>query len=214
MMSGKTTLIIHLVNYALQQGGKRVLLLAPQMSTRGTELADATIRTHGGARPLCNTTFLARNRLYDACQMIVDFDSCVNNNGERRRHDNNDATAMATPGFDLIVIEEGQFFDRLIDSTRLLRANGICVLVAGLTTNVLREPFGEMYDLLRYADKVDSLCALCNRCGAHNATLTFNWQMACSHTRELIGNAANGYVALCQLCYDYESTMVATMITG
>jgi thymidine kinase len=65
--------------------------------------------------------------------------------------------------YDLIAIDEGQFFPDLMIVTQWAD-QGIHVIVAGLDGTSDREPFGDMLRLLPHAEEVIRLSALCVHC--------------------------------------------------
>lgn len=60
-------------------------------------------------------------------------------------------------GYDTVLIDEGQFFDSL-DGVESVADN---VVVAGLSGDYLRRPFGKLLDLIPKASKVTMLEAVC-----------------------------------------------------
>ncbi len=68
---------------------------------------------------------------------------------------------------DVVVIDEGQFFDWTIaDVCNFLADDGRRVIIAGLDTDFRGEPFGPMPLLMAQAERVDKLQAICVVCGA------------------------------------------------
>lgn len=66
----------------------------------------------------------------------------------------------------LIVIEEGQFFDDLVDFViRAVEKDGKDVVVVGLDGDAHRKPFGQILNLIPLADNVQRIYALCKLCG-------------------------------------------------
>src|SRR5438093_7953339 len=75
-------------------------------------------------------------------------------------------------GFEVVGIDEAQFFEpAIVDAALALAEGGARVVAAGLDQDFRRLPFGPMPDLLALADFVDKLQAVCHRCG-DPATLT------------------------------------------
>lgn len=67
---------------------------------------------------------------------------------------------------EVVAVDEGQFFaDDLADVCRQLVAGGRRVIVAGLDLDCWGLPFGPMPELIRIADRVVRLQAVCARCG-------------------------------------------------
>ncbi len=65
--------------------------------------------------------------------------------------------------YDMIAIDEGQFFPDLMIVTQWAD-EGVDVVVAGLDGTSDREPFGDMLRLIPHAEKVMRLSALCVHC--------------------------------------------------
>lgn len=66
----------------------------------------------------------------------------------------------------LIVIEEGQFFNDLVDFVILsVEKHNKHVVVVGLDGDAHRKPFGKILDLIPLADDVQRIYALCKLCG-------------------------------------------------
>ena len=68
--------------------------------------------------------------------------------------------------FDVIGIDEGQFFGDLVSFCETAANAGKIVIVAGLDGDFKAEPFGTICDLVPLAEKVDKLCAVCAVSGA------------------------------------------------
>ena len=99
--------------------------------------------------------------------------------------------------FDLVAIDEAQFFDEgLVGMCRSLSEKAR-VVVAGLDLDAQSEPFGPMPALLALADKVVKLTAVCVQCGA-DATRSFQLEARGAHIQ--VG-AAEAYEARCCSCW-------------
>jgi thymidine kinase len=74
----------------------------------------------------------------------------------------------------VVVIDEVQFFDPpIVQVVKELLAKGIKVIVAGLKQDSDGKLFGSMDKLLIMADSIVSLTAVCDICGAEDATITY-----------------------------------------
>ena len=68
--------------------------------------------------------------------------------------------------FDVVGIDEAQFFDSELASVcNMLANNGIRVIVAGLDMDYLGKPFGPIPELLAIAEYVTKVHAICPHCG-------------------------------------------------
>jgi thymidine kinase len=109
------------------------------------------------------------------------------------------------PGFDVVGIDEVQFFDEGIIGAALSLADaGARVVAAGLDRDFRREPFGPMPDLLAHAEFVDKLQAVCHRCGGPATTtqrLVDGMPAPYSGDTIVVG-AAEQYEARCRDCHE------------
>jgi thymidine kinase len=106
--------------------------------------------------------------------------------------------------YDVIGIDEAQFFKGLHSFVlEMVERRGKRVIVAGLSGNFRREPFGEVLSLVPYADRVDKLHALCTDCAAQRRVKDahFSYRLEHSSTEEVMVGAASQYVPLCRSCY-------------
>jgi thymidine kinase len=67
--------------------------------------------------------------------------------------------------YDVIGIDEGQFFGDLVSFCETAASNGKTVIVAGLDGDFKAAPFGTICDLLPLAEKFDKICAVCTESG-------------------------------------------------
>ena len=96
-----------------------------------------------------------------------------------------------------IFINEAQFFPDLKDTViRLVEEHNKHVTICGLDSDFKREKFGQIWDLIPYADKVTKLYGKCNNCD--NKSL-FTHRISCEKQQEVVGN--NNYIPLCRSCY-------------
>ena len=102
--------------------------------------------------------------------------------------------------YQLIIVEEAQFFHGLIDFVKhvvdVLRKN---VVLVGLDGDSRRMPFGEILQCIPLADKVEKLTSLCARC-ANGTEAIFSRRLTQSEEQVLVG-AADQYQAVCRRCY-------------
>lgn len=80
--------------------------------------------------------------------------------------DNAQVIAEMADNYQVIAIDEAQFFDEaLIPLARQLAKEGKRVILAGLDMDFRGEPFGPMPQLMALADEVLKLTAICSICG-------------------------------------------------
>lgn len=66
--------------------------------------------------------------------------------------------------YDVIAIDECQFFNDLYDFVLRALDNNFYIIIAGLNSNYKQESFGDILKLIPYADKVEFLTAFCSVC--------------------------------------------------
>jgi thymidine kinase len=92
------------------------------------------------------------------------------------------ATAVGADEYDIIAIDEAQFFGPpLVNVVRGLAGSGLQVIVAGLDVTFLGQPFEPLPSLMVGAERVDKLTAVCSVCGAD----------AIFHARKVAGGASD-----------------------
>ena len=65
----------------------------------------------------------------------------------------------------VIIIDEGQFFSDLFDYVTMWADNlDVTIIVAGLSGNSQREPFGDILRLIPHADEIQQLTTRCGFC--------------------------------------------------
>ena len=103
------------------------------------------------------------------------------------------------PDVQVVGVDEAQFFDdRLVDVCQELANRGVRVIVAGLDTDFLGQPFGPMPRLMAVAEDVQKVHAICVRCGA---LANHSHRLSKSRDLVLLGEK-DVYEPLCRDCYN------------
>jgi len=98
---------------------------------------------------------------------------------------------------DVVLINEGQFFEDLYDSViYLVETLNKSVHICGLDGDFKRKKFGPILDLIPLCDKVVKLHSNCEMCS--NKAL-FSHRVSTEKEQVVIG--VNNYVPLCRPCY-------------
>ena len=102
---------------------------------------------------------------------------------------------------EVIGVDEGQFFDTtLVDVCNQLANAEKRVIIAGLDTDFLGNPFEPMPQLLAIAEYITKTLAICMRCGSPaNQTQ----RLVASKDRVVVGGAG-AYEARCRRCFEPE----------
>lgn len=114
---------------------------------------------------------------------------------------------QASEDYLIIGIDEAQFFQGLKDGVMdLVENKGKRVLVAGLSGNYLRQPFGEIHSLIPLCDRITKLSSCCSICAKMKRIKQahFSYRLAKDDTEVLVG-AKDEYIPLCRECYVEEN---------
>ena len=109
----------------------------------------------------------------------------------------------ACKDYSIIGIDESQFFVGLKDAVlTLVEKQGKRVLVAGLSGNYKREPFGELLSLVPYSDRLTKLASCCIQCSVSKKIKQahFSYRVSKDEIEVFIGGK-NAYVPLCRECF-------------
>jgi len=100
---------------------------------------------------------------------------------------------------EVVGIDEAQFFDEsLVDVCEKLAAAGKRVIVAGLDTDYLAQPFEPIPQLLAKAEYITKTLAICVKCG--NPANRTPWVIP--DQRQVVVGAADIYEARCRDCFE------------
>ena len=134
----------------------------------------------------------------------------INHTNDKRTglqtHDGHRITAVKTNElllegigpYDAVAIDEAQFFTNLKVAVQLMVQHNKHVVVAGLNGNFKRQKFGEILDLIPYADNVMFKRALCQICAHPHRDASFTKRL----TDETdIVSVDSTYIAVCRYCY-------------
>lgn len=101
--------------------------------------------------------------------------------------------------YEVIGIDEGQFFPDLPRYANDYAALGKHVIVTGLPLTSECAPFTSITDLLPFAEEIVRLNAICTRCGSEYGSFTH--YKPGRKTQEILVGGKDLYEALCRRCY-------------
>jgi len=110
--------------------------------------------------------------------------------------DNSDITSSQ-----VVLINEGQFFDDLYEFVSLLLKHGKKVYVCGLDGDFERKKFGQILDLIPLCDRVTKLTSLCSLCKNGNLGI-FSKRISAEKEQTVVGS--DNYIPVCRSCYDVK----------
>lgn len=175
-------------------GGSIELILGPMFSGKTTELF-RRIRRYTFANYRCIVIKYRKDQRYAAA-------------GEASTHDQlmlaaNPCERLAEAvdevgGFDVIGIDEGQFFPDLLEYSEKWANAGKVVIVSALDGTFQRKPFGRTLELIPLAEKVDKLNAVCMLC---YGDASFTKRISTDDNRIEVIGGCEAYVSTCRKCF-------------
>lgn len=99
--------------------------------------------------------------------------------------------------YDVLGVDEGQFFPDVISFSESLANLGKVVIIAALDGTFQRQAFGDISKLVPLSESIIKLNAICMVC--HN-TAAFTKRISNEEKVEIIGGA-DKYMAVCRECY-------------
>ena len=105
--------------------------------------------------------------------------------------------------YDLIAIDEAQFFPNLFENILKFLNLKKKILVAGLISDYRREPIGQVLHLISKADEIVQLRAYCAIC--KNGTLASFTKRISKETEQVVVGV-DKYVAVCRQCYQLKDS--------
>jgi thymidine kinase len=100
--------------------------------------------------------------------------------------------------YDVILINEGQFFSDLVNFVELLLVHNKKIYICGLDGDFERKKFGQILDLIPLCDNVVKLKSLCGLC--KNGTPGIFSKRITQETEQTVIGAGN-YIPVCRKCY-------------
>lgn len=101
----------------------------------------------------------------------------------------------------VVLINEGQFFDDLYEFVSLMLKYGKKVYVCGLDGDFERKKFGQILDLIPLCDRVTKLTSLCSLCKNGNLGI-FSKRISAEKEQTVVGS--DNYIPVCRSCYDVK----------
>ena len=100
---------------------------------------------------------------------------------------------------DVILINEGQFFEDLYQIVDEFLKKGKKIYIVGLDGDFERKKFGIMLDLIPLSDKVTKLTSLCSSCKDGTPGI-FSMRLTGEKIQKLVGS--ENYIPVCRKCYN------------
>ena len=180
-----------------QNEGRIELIIGPMFSGKSTRLIEAIRKYTFKAKKTIMIKFHADKRYSSKSEVIthdlVKYDSMECKN----LHD----SFEILKNYDVIGIDEGQFFDDLVEICEKLAFLKKIVIVAALNGDFRMNPFPVVSNLISKADKIKLMKAYCFNC---HKDAKFSLRIVQSNEKVLIG-AGEAYKPACRECHIYFS---------
>ena len=177
--------------------GKIELILGPMFSGKSTRLIELMRKYVYKAKKTIMVKFYADQRYTEKSEVVthdlIKYDS-INCKILRDSFD-------TFKKYDVIGIDEGQFFADLVEVCEELALMGKIVLIAALNGDFRMEPFPVIQRIIAKADKIKLLKAYCFNC---HKDAKFSLRIVQSNETVLIG-AGEAYKPACRECHVYFS---------
>ncbi len=192
--------------YLVLRGGKIELIIGPMFSGKTTELIR---RLNVYADSGFGVKILYINHIWDT-RSAGPFSTHGQLAGLSEPIDTMKLTHLKDfPGakdYDIIGIDEGQFFDDLESFTLEMAGMDKIVIISSLDSDCQRRKFGQVIDLTWHAHKVDKLLSYCTCCASRGVV------SHAIYTKKIVVEPDSGsivsvggkdkYIAVCRPCYE------------
>ena len=102
---------------------------------------------------------------------------------------------------DVIIINEGQFFEDLLPAINHMLQHNKKIYVGGLDGDFERKKFGQILDLIPLCDKVTKMTSLCGICKNGTAGI-FSKRITKEKEQTVVGS--DNYIPVCRSCYSLK----------
>ncbi|EAN77518.1 thymidine kinase, putative [Trypanosoma brucei brucei TREU927] len=183
--------------------GRIELIIGPMFAGKTTELMRRVQRHKHAQRSCYIIKYTGDTRYSEGAITSHDQRALTANVSVSNLHDVGDEWRK----YDVIAVDEGQFFPGVAAFCSKAADSGKVVIVSALDADYLQEPFEEICLLVSRADSVVKLSAVCMEC--HNRKASFTYRTVKSDERKLVGGS-DMYMSVCRSCYETKRNMVQT----
>jgi thymidine kinase len=186
------------------------IIIGPMFSGKTTELIRRlTICAQAGMKVLViNSNLDTRSEEVLSCHSIkkVTFDSLLT--VETRKVKNLSEVSDIVKDFDVIGIDEAQFFSDLIQvvvfCSDILNKK---VIVCGLNGDFEQKPFGDILNLIPFCDTITKLSSFCQTCSERKKSIIpalFSKRIDTEKKDTIVIGNSHQYIPVCRKCFNEE----------
>lgn len=185
--------------------GKIIAIVGPMFASKSSNLIGYAKRYHIADKK-CLVVKYKKDTRYSTDSVIVTHDRLKYTAKDCETLDELDAEK---DDYDVILIDEGQFFLGICDFAQDLADRGKTVIISALDTDFERKPFNEIGSLMAISQEVHKQTAVCMVCKKMDAC--FTKRTINSKEREVIGGK-DAYIATCRKCYHLPIDIVRSLL--
>ena len=183
-----------------QNEGRIELIIGPMFSGKSTRLIEIIRKYIYKSKKTIMIKFQGDNRYSNKSEIITHDLTKYESIECKKLYD----SFEKLKNYDVIGIDEGQFFPDLVEICEKLAFLKKIVIVAGLNADFRMEPFPVISRLISKADKIKLLKAYCFNC---HEDAKFSLRIIQSDETILIG-AGESYKPACRKCYKFFSKQI------
>lgn len=171
------------------------LILGPMFSGKTTRLIEIYNKYNRSSKKICVINYSMDTRYHD--KMLSTHDQvmipCIFSTAINSLMDGQNIKDA-----DIILINEGQFFEDIYESVvELVETMKKKVYICGLDGDFKRNKFGKLLDLIPLCDNIVKLHSNCNHC---DNEAIFSYRITDETSQVAIGST--NYIPLCRSCYN------------
>ena len=201
---------------SLNSNGYLELIIGPMYSGKTSKLLEIYKQCKFCDISVCVINHSFDNRYHDSmlsthdkvmipCLLVDNLSNLWFNNGEIdlvKFTDNSGHKLIRAS--QVILINEGQFFNNLYSVVNDMLKNDKVVYICGLDGDFERKKFGEILDLIPLCDKVNKLTSLCSICKDGTPAL---FSMRTTNEKEQTVIGSKNYLPVCRMCYNKNTIL-------
>ena len=147
-----------------------------------------------------NTMVSTHDQVMAPCLQACELNDIWTDNGYKKSGEKKDLWAHgAVRDSEVILINEGQFFNDLYDVVVDMLAHNKKIYICGLDGDFERKKFGQILDLIPLCDKVTKLTSLCSQC-KNGTPGIFSMRLTNETAQTIVGS--DNYIPVCRKCYN------------
>jgi thymidine kinase len=171
-----------------QMGGEIQMILGPMFAGKTTELLRRVRRYKIAGKSVVVISKLDKVETHD--KQNIEF-------RQVKEYNTNSYTLLCK--YDVIGIDEGQFYNEIEDMADMLANIGKIVIISALDATYQRKPFMNILNVIPKAENVTKLTSVCHECGSDGS---FSKRINKDNNDLIVLGAEDKYRSVCRSCYN------------